>query len=116
MRKFVIAMVLGLGIFGLTGVAAADYVGPTGSDFDGAHVHCGYAEDSFLLQPVNVYNGQRGLEVCSDNFSQLGALLQARVFVDSNETPPIFLPDRIHADVDADTVLLAHIVDLDLPF
>ncbi len=116
MRKFVVAIVLGVGIFGLAGAAAADYIGPTGSDFDGTNVSCGHAPDSFLQEPVNAYNGRRGLEVCADG--GLGPI-QGRVFLDSNETPPIFLPERIHADVDDDMPLFAggqHVLDIDFPF
>ena len=116
MRKFLVAIVLGAGIFGLTGVAAADFIGPTGSDFDGADVTCGGAADNFLQEPVEIYNGPRGLEVCADG--GLGPI-QGRVFLDSNETPPIYLPDRIHGDMDRDTPILGgsgHFLDIDFPF
>ncbi|MEX2538574.1 MAG: hypothetical protein WD646_07975 [Actinomycetota bacterium] len=116
MRKFlIVASLVGL-VLGMTGTAIADFEGPTGSDFDGTNVECGHHEHNFLHEPIAAYNNGRGLEVCADG--GLGDI-QFRAFLDSNETPPIYLPDRIHADVDDDMPLFEggqHILDIDFPF
>jgi hypothetical protein len=116
MRKFlIVASLVGL-VLGMAGTATADYEGPTGSDFDGTNVTCGHHPDNFLQEPVAAYSSERGLEVCADG--GLGDI-QFRAFVDSNEIPPIYLPDRVHADVDNDMPLFEggqHILDYDFPF
>jgi hypothetical protein len=107
--------------FGLTGTAAADHVdpneGPTNSSFVGGNVICGNDPNNFIQgPPISAYNGEEGLEVCIDGTGSNPGL---RVFLRSNEEPPLYLPEQIRGDIDKDTPLLGGsgtFLDIDFPF
>ena len=99
MRKLVAVLVGIVMSVGAGGIASA-LTGPSGSQFSGGQVHCGHSQ-TFLDSPVVLYNGYRGLEVCSEAVG--------RAFLKSDWDKPtngdINLPDFIHWDWDDDFII-----------